>query len=94
MEPALSSFVEKKSSDNTSGHTGIYITKNGKLRASITFKNKRYHLGIFDTVEDALKARKCGEETHEDFLEKYYEMHPEQIEKKQNKLYNVTENAE
>ena len=87
-------LCRKKRADNTSGHTGVYITKNGKFRASITFKKKRYHLGIFDTVEDALKARKRGEEMHEDFLEKYYKMYPEQIEKKQNRLYKATENAE
>lgn len=71
----------KKRADNTSGYTGVYITKSGKFKASITFKKKRYHLGTFDTLEDALKARKRGEEMHDEFLEAYYRDHPEQMDK-------------
>ena len=31
-----------------------------------------FYLGTYDIIEDAVKARKCGEEMHEDILEWYY----------------------
>lgn len=57
---------------NKSGHRGVFRTPNGKWCAQITFKRKTYHLGTFNDIEDAVKARKHGEEMHEDFLEWYY----------------------
>lgn len=66
----------KRRADNTSGFTGVYRTKDNRYKASITFKKKRYHLGTFDTIEEALRARKRGEELHDDFLEKYFAEHP------------------
>ncbi len=60
-------------STNTSGYTWVYRTKrSGKWIARITFKNKDYHLGVYDQIEDAVKARQRGEEMHEDFLAWYY----------------------
>ncbi len=60
-------------STNTSGYTGVYRNKrSGKWIARITFKNKDYHLGVYDQIEDAVKARQRGEEMHEDFLAWYY----------------------
>lgn len=61
-------------SSNTSGHTGVYRQqKSGKWAAQITFKSKTYYLGAYDRIEDAVRARKLGEEMHEDFLEWYRE---------------------
>ena len=34
-----------------------------------------FYLGTYDIIEDAVKARKCGEEMHEDILEWYYYTH-------------------
>lgn len=59
-------------SSNTSGYTGVYRqAKSGKWAAQITFKGKTYYLGAYSKIEDAVKARKRGEEMHEDFLEWY-----------------------
>lgn len=63
-------------SSNTSGYTGVYRSaRSGKWQAQITFKRKTYYLGSFDKLEDAVKARKRGEEMHDDFLEWYYTEH-------------------
>lgn len=57
---------------NKSGYTGVYQESSGRWRAQITFKRKTYHLGVFDDIQDAVKARKRGEEMHDEFLEWYY----------------------
>lgn len=64
-------------SSNTSGYTGVYQNKkNGRWVAQITFRGKTYYLGSYDEKLEAVKARKCGEELHDDFLAWYYENHP------------------
>lgn len=69
-------------SSNTSGYTGVYQNKKtGRWIANITFKGKKYHLGTFDKIEDAVRARKLGEEMHDDFLKWYYEEHPKKTDK-------------
>lgn len=57
---------------NTSGHTGVSLTKDGRWVAYINFKKKRYHLGRFDNKEDAIAAREQGEKMHDDFLNWYH----------------------
>lgn len=47
--------------DNTSGVRGVYFVR-GKWMAKIVFQGKQYHLGTFDTIEDASQARKTAEE--------------------------------
>lgn len=58
-------FNEKKPYQNirnTSGNTGVKLTKNKKRwRASIYFNKKHIHLGVFDTKEEAIKAREAAE---------------------------------
>lgn len=52
----------KKQSNNTSGCTGVYWEKQcNKWRASITYKGKITHLGLFTNIEDAIKARQDAE---------------------------------
>lgn len=63
--------------DNTSGHTGVFCRRDGKWIASISFRKKRYYLGCFNTLEEAVRAREQGEQMHEDFLSWYYVQHPE-----------------
>ena len=47
---------------NTSGHTGVYLDKrSGKWQAYINYKKKRYYLGFFTNIDDAIRARKEGE---------------------------------
>lgn len=71
-------FLQRKiRSDNTSGYPGVSQGANGKWRAQITFKGKRYYLGSYEKLEDAIAARKKGERLHEEFLEEYYREHPE-----------------
>lgn len=63
---------KKVRSDNKSGHPGIYRIENGRFRAEITFQRKRYYLGKYDTMEEALYVRRQAEETlHDRFMEFY-----------------------
>ena len=58
--------------NNKSGYRGVFQVPNGKWCAQITFKGKKYHLGIYEDIMDAVRARKRGEEMHDEFLEWYY----------------------
>lgn len=66
---------------NTSGHTGVSMTKTGKWEAYINFKKKRYYLGRYEHLEDAIQARERGEEMHEEFLEWYYKEYQKKDDK-------------
>ena len=69
---------KKLAKNNKSGYTGVYqVGKTGKWCAQICFKGKTYTLGSFDKIEDAVKARRVGEEMHDDFIEMYYQQFPE-----------------
>lgn len=62
----------KTFSNNTSGHRGVYLRKNGTWRASIGFQGKVYNLGSFRDYEDAVQARLDAEKKYYDpFLEQY-----------------------
>ena len=51
------------SSDNLSGVRGVYLDrKTGRFRARLKFQGKLYNLGSYANIEDAIKARKRGEE--------------------------------
>lgn len=51
--------------DNTSGCTGIYWNKQkNKWAAKIIVNKKQIHLGFFDKLEDAVKARKEAEDKY------------------------------
>lgn len=68
--------------NNTTGHTGVSLYANGKYRAYINFKRKQYHLGMYDTLEQATAARKQAEkEIYGNFLDWYAREYPEQWEK-------------
>lgn len=56
-------------SDNTSGAKGIYFDKKlNKYRAQIMFEKKKYHIGLFVVLEDAIKARaEYAEYLHKQF---------------------------
>lgn len=54
-------------SDNLSGVRGVYLDpKTGKYRARLKFQGKIYNLGSFSCLEDAVSARKRGEEEYFD----------------------------
>lgn len=47
---------------NTSGQKGVgYLKRLGKWQSQITYQNKTYYLGVFDSFEDAVCARKRAE---------------------------------
>ena len=48
---------------NTSGYTGVYFDKRSqRWNAYINFKKKRYYLGSYRDIEDAVKKRRLAEE--------------------------------
>lgn len=72
--------------NNKSGYTGVFRAADGKWVAYINFKKKRYWLGRYSDKEDAIRARRCGEEMHESFLEWYHtEYCQEKRKRKQDK---------
>lgn len=59
------SKIRKRSqiSDNLSGVRGVYLDrKTGKYRARLKFRGKLYDFGSYTCLEDAVKARRRGEE--------------------------------
>lgn len=48
------------SKNNTSGINGVSVMQNGKYRAYINDNYKQIHLGCYDTVEDAQRARQLA----------------------------------
>lgn len=65
---------QKIQTNNVTGVKGVSIrkSKNGTIRyiASITIKNQRHYLGIFNTLEEAAEARNKAEEMyHKPYLE-------------------------
>ncbi len=58
---------------NMSGHNGVYRDRRtGLWAAQITFKGHTYYLGSYALLDDAVKARRRGEEMYDDFLHWYY----------------------
>lgn len=57
--------------NNTSGFRGVDKRSNGRFRASITFKGKRYDLGSYATLEEAIEARRAGETMMDEFVENF-----------------------
>lgn len=69
----LEAYKKHPNAANTSGYTGVYRSKkNNRWVAQITFKGKTYYLGSYEKIEDAIAARKHGEELHEEFINWYY----------------------
>ena len=67
-----------KNSNNTSGYTGVSKLKSGRYRANIKFKCKQYHLGVFDTPEEASAAYKAAKKKlYDGFVDWYKENYPD-----------------
>jgi putative component of toxin-antitoxin plasmid stabilization module len=66
---------DKPISSNTSGITGvIWDGSRSKWKAQIEFKKKKYHLGRYDTIEEAAKVRRIAEDKlFGDFIKWYNE---------------------
>ena len=64
---------KKLPSNDTTGHTGVCYIGKGKYRSYICFKNKKYSIGTYNSIEEAVEARKMKEEElFGNFLEEYY----------------------
>lgn len=48
----------KRPTNNTSGHKGVYRHR-GKWRAAIGVGGRSVHIGVYDTLDDALAARRA-----------------------------------
>lgn len=58
----------KRKSNNRSGYTGVKMAKSGKYIAQITANKHRIHLGTFDTLQEAVEARRVAEiQCHKEF---------------------------
>ncbi|MFI3227996.1 MAG: zinc-ribbon domain-containing protein [Clostridia bacterium] len=57
--------------NNTSGFRGVSKRENGNFRVSITFKGKRYNLGSYATIQEAVYARLAGEVMVDEFVENF-----------------------
>lgn len=70
--------AREKSKSAKSGYVGV-VEARGKWQAYIYYKKKRYHLGTFDTLEEAVNARRIAyERVRQDALtleRKYNELH-------------------
>lgn len=65
-------FSDTVRKDNSSGYKGVYW-KEDRWAVRIQYKGKRYFLGAYDKLEDAIKARQCAEERiREEAKDEYY----------------------
>lgn len=63
---------QKLISTNTSGYRGVSRRSNGTWRACIGFRGKRYDLGTYYSLDEAVAARLEGEKMYQEFLKDYY----------------------
>lgn len=68
-------LTSKVYKNNKSGCKGVCWNSTSKRwQSSIRFKGKYYYLGVYEDLDDAIKARKIAEEhTHKDFLKWFSE---------------------
>ena len=73
--------IGKKRAD-TSAETGVrgVVVKGGKFQAQIAFRKKRYILGRFSRLEDAIKARQRAEEEVAAYIARYQALLPQKTE--------------
>lgn len=72
----LEAHKKRLNRNNTSGYTGVYLdSRHDRWIAQIGFKGKTYYLGSYADKKDAVKARRRGEEMHDDFIQWYYSEH-------------------
>ncbi len=60
--------------DNTSGFRGVYRRRDNLYRVGIGFKGRKFHLGIYQTYEDAVRVRLEAEQfIHDEYVQRYEE---------------------
>lgn len=70
----LSLKEDEKKTDTLSGHTGV-SPKRDKWYAHITYRGKRYNLGTYSNIEDAIKARARAKELVMEDAQKLLELY-------------------
>lgn len=61
----LNSINRDLQCNNTTGYKGVYLDKrNNTWNARVTVKGETIHLGTYKTMQEAIKARKAGEEKY------------------------------
>lgn len=60
----ISALKQKVNANSKTGFKGISKIKDGKYIARIKFRGKDIHLGTYDDIEEAKKARKKAEEMY------------------------------
>jgi len=71
--------------NNKTGCLGVYKHQSGKYISEIRFQKKRYYLGYFEKLEDAVEARRIAEEKlYGDFQLWYNERKLNNSKEKQN----------
>ena len=74
---------------NKTGHTGItYYKKLNRYRSELTLKHKKYLLGFYDNIDDAVAIRKEAERQREKgtFIEWYNTIEKYQRHKQPRKI--------
>lgn len=66
--------AKKPIATNTTGHTGVWLNKKtGLYEAYINYQKKRYYLGVYKDVNDAIRARKEAERRlHDPVVMEYF----------------------
>ncbi len=59
-KPLASEKYHAKRNDNTSGHAGVKA-EGKRWKAEIAYQGNRYHLGLYDSFENAVEIRKKAE---------------------------------
>lgn len=62
VTPHQNTLNQSKLKNNKTGHLGITQRENCKYQARITLNGKTYNLGTYKTIEEAIEARRIGEE--------------------------------
>lgn len=75
----LEAVQTRLTATNTSGHNGVYHNqRTQKWVAQIGFQGKNYYLGAYNSIDEAVKARKKAEErVYGEFLDWYYDNYPQ-----------------
>ena len=68
----IGSFSRCMLANNTSGHKGVCLAHN-KYMAYIGFKGKKYYLGLYENINDAIEVRKKAEDVLFGATKDYYD---------------------
>lgn len=64
--------VQKDYGENKAGFRGLFLTKDGRYRVTITFQKVHYNLGYYRDFDKAAQARLDAEETlHQGYIDAY-----------------------